>query len=769
MALPAGVTQLGTFKGAKGDTGSLAFATAETIPWTEDPTVTMVGPAAARGAHFQIPLPLPGPETVNNDEATALLIQNPTATQSALSARIADAMPVAGPTPARIPDGTTEWWIGPIATALTQPYPRIVSAAYGEDGSMLATETTADGSRTVVVREPVGWTVDDHDAPALWARDGHRPIMMWTRHGNYKGIWLVVGDREASIDSLAAAPILELDTIADPHASNYVQIFRIDHLSTDEVDYFWAFTRRGDRWQVVKFTIDQATGAYTFIARHTIATAGGLQVYMTVSEAHDTDQQRFRAAFSSNPDSAQDGIWYLEIDPVTGTVTSPLDGSVNYTIGTDDTGVAVYASGAVAVTQLIPDSGSTSVSRRLFYTRPGPASPAVAWAEWSTATPDAATYKITEWDGSAWVTTDLGAAGPRFGYVATSNYLAGMWFTDPCPGRDVYLCRTHTRTLERAFIDREGDFAFEVLATGPEGSKLIRPHSPVGLSSASSVRVTELSQYSAGAFTFQGDVVSRGQVTAPASLIAPGVLVHVDMASTERPVFGIPSAIPNLAAVHAAAAAGWGGDYDLTVEDTISPTTGLVERSAKGGLHVAVKQGGSVAGEMFALAMSGPLVDFLDANPTDDYYVGVVGMVTRKRVLSGSDVFPWVGLTSVESPGGHPWAITYPAAASGNIASAPSTSERIGNQNAIVTVGNPFLADLAVQTRNSAWGTRTLSDLVMQAGNVLPTATDLAQSSITYIIHVENLTKSGRSYATVNGLMAAQVARFTGDTYTAPA
>jgi hypothetical protein len=84
MALPVGVTRLGSFKGGKGDTGSLAFATAEKVGWNEEPVVTMVGPESARGAHFEIPLPLPTPDTVNNDDATESLILNPTKTRTAL-------------------------------------------------------------------------------------------------------------------------------------------------------------------------------------------------------------------------------------------------------------------------------------------------------------------------------------------------------------------------------------------------------------------------------------------------------------------------------------------------------------------------------------------------------------------------------------------------------------------------------------------------------------------------------------------------------------
>jgi len=88
MALPAGVQKLGEFKGAKGDTGSLAFATAETVPWSEGADVQMVGPQSARGAHFKIPMALPTPETVNNDEATAALILSLTKTLAALESLV---------------------------------------------------------------------------------------------------------------------------------------------------------------------------------------------------------------------------------------------------------------------------------------------------------------------------------------------------------------------------------------------------------------------------------------------------------------------------------------------------------------------------------------------------------------------------------------------------------------------------------------------------------------------------------------------------------
>lgn len=71
MALPAGVIQLGTFQGAKGDTGTLAFATAQSVPADQDASVVMIGPQSDRGAHFKVPRGLPGLNAVPTDEAIA--------------------------------------------------------------------------------------------------------------------------------------------------------------------------------------------------------------------------------------------------------------------------------------------------------------------------------------------------------------------------------------------------------------------------------------------------------------------------------------------------------------------------------------------------------------------------------------------------------------------------------------------------------------------------------------------------------------------------
>ncbi|WP_404474870.1 hypothetical protein [Microbacterium aerolatum] len=70
--------------GLKGDTGVLANLDVELLPWGEQPYAEMTGPESHRGAIVHIPMPMPGPETVNNDDATELLVKNPTKTRAAM-------------------------------------------------------------------------------------------------------------------------------------------------------------------------------------------------------------------------------------------------------------------------------------------------------------------------------------------------------------------------------------------------------------------------------------------------------------------------------------------------------------------------------------------------------------------------------------------------------------------------------------------------------------------------------------------------------------
>lgn len=68
----------------RGPAARITSVSAETIGWDEPADVVMTGPDQNREFDFKIPMPLPGPETVNNDDATELLLKNPTKTSAAV-------------------------------------------------------------------------------------------------------------------------------------------------------------------------------------------------------------------------------------------------------------------------------------------------------------------------------------------------------------------------------------------------------------------------------------------------------------------------------------------------------------------------------------------------------------------------------------------------------------------------------------------------------------------------------------------------------------
>lgn len=78
--LPAGVTPVTNIKGddgERGPTGTLAYATAESVAAGDPVEVQMVGPEDDRGAHFKIPRGLPGVNAVENDAAVSTYITVP--------------------------------------------------------------------------------------------------------------------------------------------------------------------------------------------------------------------------------------------------------------------------------------------------------------------------------------------------------------------------------------------------------------------------------------------------------------------------------------------------------------------------------------------------------------------------------------------------------------------------------------------------------------------------------------------------------------------
>lgn len=122
MALPAGVTELGTFKGdkgEKGDTGTISSASAESVPAGDRAAVIMSGTGAVKHAHFKVPRGLPGVNAIENDDAVAAYVL---AVDSATKAALNEDYPVkrvwdGAAYPPRVP-GAVNLFFGPVAPGL---------------------------------------------------------------------------------------------------------------------------------------------------------------------------------------------------------------------------------------------------------------------------------------------------------------------------------------------------------------------------------------------------------------------------------------------------------------------------------------------------------------------------------------------------------------------------------------------------------------------------------------------------------------------------
>lgn len=238
--------------------------------------------------------------------------------------------------------------------------------------------------------------------------------------------------------------------------------------------------------------------------------------------------------------------------------------------------------------------------------------------------------------------------------------------------------------------------------------------------------------------------------------------------------------VPNIAYKPAAALVGGGAGLG-----SLSPAVGVgsafttpnlckIERSSKGGIHVIAPQPGTyMANRHVRLPMPANVRAYMKANPTNDFFVSIWHRVTRLTTQAGvashstlgaglADAFFYFG--SRPTAGGE---VNYPVA------------NRIGTRGALSTgaVGNTI--------QNAAWsavaGTVAAS---YDTNNYLWAVGDnygsglpgKSFSDIFYRMYIEDLTVSGRTYATVDALDYAAYTRevlttggrYYNDTFTDP-
>jgi len=257
-------------------------------------------------------------------------------------------------------------------------------------------------------------------------------------------------------------------------------------------------------------------------------------------------------------------------------------------------------------------------------------------------------------------------------------------------------------------------------------------------------------------------------------ILTAGSLLLVEPNHSYNPVSGVPAnaaVIPNIAWEEAAALLGSGDATTLasSFSSSFTGTDAFLERSTKGGLHMCVSQVGYTNGRGAAIRASTAIEAYLQAHPTNNIYLSKWSRITR-AASAGSPAESFetaIWNNSLGTLSGRNIAF-YRSGYSYTSGRADPGNNTVGNTfrnaaNASFTGGNPSSGNVRIHPHS--WGNYYQSGL--SAGNHHP-------SSILYRVYIEDLTASGRSYATVDALdhelwtaAFATGGRYNGDTFTA--
>lgn len=407
-----------------------------------------------------------------------------------------------------VEDAVFEWWVSPAATYQSAPYPRTVVGGIDQDSYVIVAEYihgTGQTRRYVLERAPGPMGNDDHNPPSVWVKDGHRTLAAWTWHNGNSNLYFRVGSASGDLASLQEATTVVVSN--GSNAASYTDIHRIEYLSDATQDTFWVFTRRDNHTRgILPVSINQATGALTASAFIPIlqTTGGSGQLYGSTADAYASGDQVIRFATCRHPNngSAASGVHYLEINCVTGAITSPY-----HAITANISGAGLPLLTGSITPMVAPVVGSI---RWIYATRSGPDYRAVLYGEWPEADNTAGTYYIAEDSGSGVVVTDLGPMGPAFGFAGTSNlsYFAGVDFEYPSYDRIVYRAASDgtTDTLTRIRMNADPPVEDVLLSQPSSAGRLVRPRSPIG-GGPFRVIVTDMREYAPDNYTdYLGDL-----------------------------------------------------------------------------------------------------------------------------------------------------------------------------------------------------------------------------------------------------------------------
>lgn len=338
-----------------------------------------------------------------------------------------------------IHDSLQEWWIYPVSTYVGGEN-RTIFGGYSTNGHILVNEMNHQTGELKRREVATTWKIDDHNNPAVFAEEGRRIVIAYQNHGGDALLRFKVSDETGSIDSLVTASEQNYDAGA---AVTYAQIHKIDHLSDSTKDVLWVFFRHTTlEYAIVQVTVPQDTGVLTFDWKKVVFSAVA-QSYIITTPSYLGDNI-IRVGWYHNPTQEPDAINYVEINTATGDMISPTtSASPLANLNTPATLPLTWEE----CTPVVTEPANPDTKRRLFYVRSGPMTPAIAYAEWDINDPDNAVYHVaraTDSTATTWEDSSYGIAGPRVGYVSSSNYIAGMAFPEPAYQDSVIVARNGT-------------------------------------------------------------------------------------------------------------------------------------------------------------------------------------------------------------------------------------------------------------------------------------------------------------------------------------
>ncbi|NCM96160.1 MAG: hypothetical protein GW948_02250 [Rhodobacterales bacterium] len=264
----------------------------------------------------------------------------------------------------------------------------------------------------------------------------------------------------------------------------------------------------------------------------------------------------------------------------------------------------------------------------------------------------------------------------------------------------------------------------------------------------------------------------------------PGSLMLIDVRNWASGVPASDAALTNIARVQSnALGLGAANAIFRKVGDLTGGGFGLIERSTKGGLHVAVRQSSGIAANQgYNIEVPESVMAYMIANPTHNYYYSQWRRLTRASLSEGTGA---KALMAVENNTTGGFVLMSQTAGQ----ERPTLANRIGRSmlgagqnvlgNTADMIAGPYTAGTSATPTTEQYASGRARSLA-QFGSVLlqnswsAIAAQL-QSWVFYRAYVEDLTLSGRTFAEVSAIDSALWTAafgtggvFAGDSHTAP-